>query len=216
MILLLAGTVLLSCGPSRREHERAVSQVQALQEEIMAKDARIGYLEAEMRQKSEQLAEKPEVIETVKVEKVKGSVRFTILNEILFQKASFELQSEGKAALETVIQVIKEEYPDRNIVIEGHTDNQPYKEPERFSNWDLSASRALAVLRFFEQRGVQPVRLSIAAYGQYQPVADNSTEEGRRKNRRAVIVVQPLESSIERAPHEEKQASTTPSEGAAE
>lgn len=215
-MLLVAVAVLVSCGPSRREHERAVSQVEALHEEVLAKDARIKYLEDEVRNMASRLAEKPEVIEKVKVEKVKGSVRFTILNEILFQKASSELQAEGQAALETVIQVIKQEYPNRKIVIEGHTDNQPYREPEKFSNWDLSAERALAVLKCFQERGIPPQRLSVAAYGEYQPVADNLTEEGRRKNRRAVVVVQPPESSLERAPHEEKQESAGPPEATGE
>jgi chemotaxis protein MotB len=202
MVLPVVATVLISCGPSRREHERTVAEVEALKEEISAKDARIEHLESQIRNLAAELSEKPEVIETVKVEKVKGTIRFTILNEVLFDKASSELQKEGKAALETLIQVIKEEYGDRSIVIEGHTDDQPYKEPQEFSNWDLSAERALAVLKFFEERGIPPKALSIAAYGQYQPVADNSTEEGRRKNRRAVVVVQPPESSVERARRE--------------
>lgn len=182
-----------------------VSQVEALQEEVSAKDGRIEYLESELRKTTAQLAGKPEVIEKVKVEKVKGTIRFTILNEVLFQKGSYQLQGEGLAALEHLIQVIKEEYPDRNIVIEGHTDDQPYREPEKFSNWDLSAQRALVVLKHFEERGISPERLSVAAYGQYQPVADNSTEEGRRQNRRAVVVVQPPESSVERAHRDDEE-----------
>ena len=95
--------------------------------------------------------------------------------------------------------LIREKYPERHVIIEGHTDDQPYQDPSEFSNWDLSAERALSVLDYLVERGISPDRLSIAAYAQYRPVADNSTEEGRRKNRRAVIVVQPEETDVERA-----------------
>jgi len=201
LLTVIVGGMALSCGPSRREHAETLASLEALREEVMNKDARISYLESEMRKMAAQLAESPEVIETVKVEKVKDTIRFTILNEVLFAKGSFDLQSEGLAALEHLLELIGKQYPERDLVIEGHTDDQPYRDPEKFSNWELSANRALAVLRYFQDRGVAPERLSVAAFGQYRPVEDNSTEEGRRRNRRAVVVVQPAGESVERVQH---------------
>jgi chemotaxis protein MotB len=195
----LVAVFMVACGPSRREHQETLSDLTAKEEQLEEKEKRIEYLETELRKVTARLADEPEVIEKIKVERVAGTIRFTILNEVLFGKGSFTLQGEGLAALDHLAGLIGEKYPDRHVIIEGHTDNQPYQDPSEFSNWDLSSERALSVLDYLVERGISPDRLSIAAYAQYRPVADNSTEEGRRKNRRAVIVVQPEESEVERA-----------------
>jgi len=196
---VLVAVSVVACGPSRREYQETLDELEAKQDELEQKEKRLEYLETEVGRLTARLADEPEVIEKIKVEEVAGTIRFTILNEVLFRKGSFALQGEGLAALDHLAGLIREKYPDRNVVIEGHTDNQPYQDPSEFSNWDLSAERALSVLDYLVERGIPPDRLSIAAYAQYRPVADNSTEEGRRKNRRAVIVVQPEESGVERA-----------------
>jgi chemotaxis protein MotB len=196
---VLVAVLVVACGPSRREYQETLDQLEAQKDELEQKEERIEYLETELGKVTARLADEPEIAEKIKVERVAGTIRFTILNEVLFGKGSFKLQGEGLAALDHLAGLIKEKYPDRNVVIEGHTDNQPYQDPSQFSNWDLSAERALSVLDYLMERGISPERLSIAAYAQYHPVADNSTEEGRRKNRRAVIVVQPEESTVERA-----------------
>jgi len=74
--------------------------------------------------------------------------------------------------------------------VEGHTDDQPIHTPQFHSNWDLSTARAMAVmLHLVNDSGFDPGKISVAAYGQYRPVADNSTAEGRRMNRRVDLVV---------------------------
>ncbi len=77
-----------------------------------------------------------------------------------------------------------------NLRIEGHTDNVPIHTPQFQSNWELSTSRATEIIRLFLTReGIGPQRLSAAGYAEYHPVADNSTDEGRRLNRRVDIVI---------------------------
>ena len=75
------------------------------------------------------------------------------------------------------------------IRIEGHTDNRPIKTPQFPSNWELSGARASRIVRLFESRGIEPARMSVAGEGEYQPVADNGTAEGRNRNRRVTLVI---------------------------
>lgn len=77
------------------------------------------------------------------------------------------------------------------VTVEGHTDNKPIINSNFKSNWELSATRAAAVTHFLSQAGFNSQRLSAVGYGEEFPIADNSSEEGRLKNRRVVIVVSP-------------------------
>jgi chemotaxis protein MotB len=85
---------------------------------------------------------------------------------------------------------------DKVIRVEGHTDNAPIggnlakKYP---TNWELSAARALNVVRYLEKQGIDPHILSAVAFGEHRPAAPNDTPEGRTKNRRIAIVLQPDE-----------------------
>jgi chemotaxis protein MotB len=75
------------------------------------------------------------------------------------------------------------------IQVEGFTDNNPINTPRFPSNWELSAARAASVVHLLDRYGIQPDRMSAIGYGEYKPIADNDTEEGRQKNRRVVLVV---------------------------
>ncbi len=75
------------------------------------------------------------------------------------------------------------------IQVEGFTDNNPINTPKFPSNWELSAARAASVVHLLDRYGLDPSRMSAIGYGEFQPIADNSTEEGRQKNRRVVLVV---------------------------
>jgi chemotaxis protein MotB len=77
-----------------------------------------------------------------------------------------------------------------DLRVEGHSDNQPIHTAQFRSNWELSTARAMAVLMLLvNDSGIDPRKVSIAGYGQYRPVADNSTPQGRQMNRRVDIVV---------------------------
>jgi chemotaxis protein MotB len=77
-----------------------------------------------------------------------------------------------------------------DLRVEGHSDDQPIHTPQFRSNWELSTARAMAVLMLLvDESGMDPTKISVAGYGQYRPIADNSTPEGRQMNRRVDLVV---------------------------
>ena len=75
------------------------------------------------------------------------------------------------------------------IQVEGFTDNQPIKTLAFPSNWELSAARAASVVHLLMRKGIDPNRMSATGYAEFKPVADNSTIEGRQKNRRVMIII---------------------------
>lgn len=108
-------------------------------------------------------------------------------SELLFLSGEAELSSKAIPVLKKVAEVIRD-IP--NVInVEGHTDNVPIDTVEFPSNWDLASARATSVVREFQANRVSPKRLSAVGYGEFQPVADNNSVEGRFKNRRVVLVL---------------------------
>jgi chemotaxis protein MotB len=106
---------------------------------------------------------------------------------VLFSPGESVLSREADAALRAVGHVIADaEFP---ILVEGHTDNNPISNLRFPSNWELSSARASSVVRLFIENGVSPRRLTAAGYADQRPVADNSTEAGRSRNRRVAIML---------------------------
>jgi chemotaxis protein MotB len=107
---------------------------------------------------------------------------------ILFDLGSAEIKSDSRR---TVVQVGEAlNTLDNYIRVEGHTDNLPIKTAQYASNWELSATRATHVVRLLiDQANVPPQKLSAVGYGEYKPVADNVTTEGRGRNRRVDIIL---------------------------
>ncbi len=100
---------------------------------------------------------------------------------------SAEIGAEAIAILERVAAILQERpYPVR---VEGHTDNRPIHTLLFPSNWELSAARAARIVRLFEERGIAPARLVVAGMGDQEPVDDNTTDAGRNRNRRVVLVI---------------------------
>jgi len=130
----------------------------------------------------------------VNVSEKKKSISITLPGKKLFPPGSVEISKEGIVLLREIGNIIKD-MRDMDIEIEGHTDNTKISGSLRNkypTNWDLSAKRAVNVVRFLiEEVGISPERLSAVAYSQYRPIADNSTKKGRNKNRRIVIVLKP-------------------------
>lgn len=128
----------------------------------------------------------------VLMEQKDGLTYITLDGAATFASAQADLTAEGKDVIDRVWGVLQN-YPDRYILIEGHTDNQPIKPSYRHvyaSNWELSSARSLAVLHYVEKKfNPDANRLAAVGYGENEPVADNSTVEGRAQNRRVVITV---------------------------
>lgn len=115
----------------------------------------------------------------------KITLRFN--SSLLFSSGKATLKDDVKPYLNKISKSIPEGY---DVQIEGHTDNLPINNSEFKSNWDLSALRGINVLRYLiDYCNLSPEKLSVAGYGEYQPIADNSTEEGRSKNRRVDIIL---------------------------
>ncbi len=119
-------------------------------------------------------------------------VVITLASDIFFDSGKANIRKDLYPVLDKVAYILKNKIADRNIGIEGHTDNEPIKRSGWKSNWELSLARAVNVLHYLEKKGVKPQRLTAIGYGQYHPIADNSTPEGRRLNRRVEIVILPV------------------------
>ncbi len=107
---------------------------------------------------------------------------------LLFDSGSSVLRAEASKALQTISDLIRP-LPNK-IRVEGHTDAIPPANPAFPTNWELSTSRAVSVLRFLTEKGAIPAsRMVVAGYGEYQPLADNDTRQGRALNRRVDIAI---------------------------
>lgn len=112
----------------------------------------------------------------------------TLSNAIFFDPGSAEIKKQNEETLIHVAEKVKS--MNHFIRIEGHTDNVPMKSDMYPSNWDLSAARAANVVQLLINKAkVPPEKLIAVGYGEYRPVADNTTEDGRAKNRRIDIIV---------------------------
>lgn len=125
--------------------------------------------------------------DAVRVAQRREGVALSLSDRLLFASGTADLRPEGRQILGRVADVLRS-LPNR-VRIEGHTDDIPFSNFQFRSNWELSAARALAMLRFMESEGVPAEHLSYAAFGEYRPVAPNDSREGRARNRRADIVV---------------------------
>ena len=111
------------------------------------------------------------------------------LNELgFFNSGQADLLPGAADKIKRIAKVLS--HPGLEIRVEGHSDNQPIHTAQFQSNWELSTARAMTVMQMLvNEAGFDPNHISISGYGQYRPVADNATPEGRRLNRRVDLVV---------------------------
>ena len=122
----------------------------------------------------------------------KGVVYIDISDKLLFTSGSYDISERAGEVLGKVATVLKNQ-PDIEFMVEGHTDTIAVKSGAAFvDNWDLSVKRATTVVRVLQnQYGLNPAKMAAAGRGEYLPVANNSTPEGRAANRRTRIVILP-------------------------
>jgi chemotaxis protein MotB len=106
---------------------------------------------------------------------------------VLFDSGSAEVKPEALPVVDQVVDILAGIH--NSVRVEGYTDDVPIRTGQYRSNWDLSAARAGSMVHRLLQRGLDPLRLSLAGYGEYRPIADNASDEGRSRNRRVVLVV---------------------------
>lgn len=125
----------------------------------------------------------------VAVDSAAGTVTVTLPNTILFASGKAQLKSSTIRELGQVASVLKSKYASRRVDVVGHTDSDPIKKSGWADNWELSAQRALSVLRDLEKKGVSPGLLRACGCGSSRSVAPNNSSTNKAKNRRVEIVV---------------------------
>jgi len=125
--------------------------------------------------------------ENVEAEFKEGKIIVRVEGSVFFRSGSADLLPEAAHILLDIIQIIKNN-PQYDVDIQGHTDNRPINTPKFASNWELSAIRATTVLRYLIENGISGKRLAATGFADLRPITSNSTEEGRRKNRRVEFV----------------------------
>jgi chemotaxis protein MotB len=129
--------------------------------------------------------------EDINIKVDKGVVYIDISDKLLFKSGRYEVTPQAKTVLGKVAQVLKNQ-PDIEFMVEGHTDNVPYRSGVLLDNWDLSVKRATSVVRILQNEyQLDPAKMAAAGRSEYKPLTDNSTAEGRATNRRTRIVILP-------------------------
>ena len=149
----------------------------------------------------------------VNVRVLKGVVYISLADNMLFKSGSYEVNSRAMTTLGKIAKIIKD-YSDYDILVEGNTDTVPISRTNIRNNWDLSTLRASSIVQVLQNDfGVSPSRLTAAGRGEYNPIADNSTEVGRQRNRRTEIIITPKLDQfldlIDQAPEHESTDDTT-------
>ena len=152
-------------------------------------------------------------LQDVDIKVLKGVVYISLADNMLLKSGSYQINERAMETLSKIAKIIKD-YRDYDVLVEGNTDNVPISRTNIRNNWDLSALRASSVVQVLQTKfGVNPSRLSAAGRGEYNPIADNSTDTGRQRNRRTEIIITPKLDQfldlIDQAPEHEATDDTT-------
>ena len=132
-----------------------------------------------------------EEMKEVDVQVLKGVVYISLADNMLYKSGSYEINARAAETLSKIAKIIKD-YKDYDVLIEGNTDNVPISKTNIRNNWDLSALRASSVVQALQNDyGVDPKRLTAGGRGEYNPIANNDTEQGKQRNRRTQIIITP-------------------------
>ena len=183
------------------ENEALMEKIAERENELADRMARVDELEGLITRQQEAMRNLKEKLSDallnfedkgLTVEARDGKVYVSMENKLLFRSGSWTVGAEGRLAIEELGNVLADN-PDIAILIEGHTDNVPYrgKGPLK-GNWDLSTKRATAIVKqLLENPDILAQNLTAAGRGEYLPIAPNSTREGRAANRRIEVVLSP-------------------------
>ncbi len=182
--------------------------LEKMQEELAERSARINELEQLIAEKDALLNRVKESLNAsldefkeqgLQVHMKNGKLYVSMQNKLLFDSGSWKLRSQGTHAITKIAKVLAEN-PDIEIMIEGHTDNVPYRGNQYIEdNWDLSVKRATTVVRqLLKNKHIDPKRLIAAGRSKYHPVAPNDTPENRAKNRRIEVILTPNMDKIQK------------------
>ena len=183
------------------ENSSLLEQIEEKQQQLALRSQRVSELESLMMAQEKALNSLKQRLSDallnfegkgLTVEQRNGKVYVSMQNKLLFRSGQWKVGKEGKQALQQLATVLAEN-PDIAVLIEGHTDNVPYKGKGAVEgNWDLSTKRATAVVQILLENGlVLPQNLTAAGRSEFLPVGPNSTSEGRTANRRIEVILSP-------------------------
>ncbi|WP_461632180.1 OmpA family protein [Labilibaculum euxinus] len=184
-----------------KEMDARKRTLDTLQAELNRRDKRLQELESALNRKDEAVkALKQKVMNALtgfegnglSITTKNGKVYVSMDEKLLFKSGSYQVDQRGVEALGHLAGVLAQN-KDINVMIEGHTDNVPYKgSGELKDNWDLSVKRATSIVRILIlNAGIDAERLTVAGRSKYVPIGTNATAEGRSKNRRTEIILTP-------------------------
>jgi chemotaxis protein MotB len=183
----------------RRDLDKKVQELTALNDELSKSKKKLAEAKEALEKKSSEYEELAKSLKgeidagKIELSELKGRMTVKMKDKILFSSGSVKVNKEGQEALAKVADALKS-VKGKIIHVEGYTDNVPTDPKGPYpTNWELSTARATVVTKFLQEHGVPPQILSAVGYGEYQPVASNSTTEGKSLNRRIDIVLAPGE-----------------------
>ncbi|MCX7641845.1 MAG: flagellar motor protein MotB [Elusimicrobiales bacterium] len=189
-LLLFAFSIAKSDKNKLKKYEESLVKIQQtfggkITQEYL--DKKTQELKEENFEKKLQEIQKKEASNMLEVEMNEKRIKLILKEGILFDSGSAILKPQAQNILLPVIEELKK--LNNDIIIEGHTDNVPIKSGRYATNFELSMARAYSVIEFMEKSGIDPKRLSGIGYGEWRPIADNSTPDGRARNRRIEITL---------------------------
>ncbi|MFC2108958.1 OmpA family protein [Bacteroidota bacterium] len=210
---LLASNSSSALASNAKENRELLTKLEQKETELMEEGARLRKLEGELTARSAKIndlekliADKEAAMQRLKnavsnalkgfegkgltVVNKNGNVYVSMENKLLFNSGSWAVGANGENAVKELAKVLVRN-PDIKVLIEGHTDNVPYKGPVIKDNWDLSVKRATAIVRILERANVSANQITAAGRGEFVPVASNSSSAGKAKNRRIEIILSP-------------------------
>lgn len=191
-----AKTELDACTGARSELDTKLAaanqELGVFRQAAEAKQHRLDELQKQEEQLRERLHQEL-TDKNVEIEQLRGQLSVRMLDKIVFRSGSANILPQGMEVLDKLAEAIKDS--NDTIRVEGHTDDTPISEKLKAkypSNWELSAARAAAVARYFENKHkIDPQRLESLGFSMYHPVAPNDTPENKQRNRRVEIVLKP-------------------------
>jgi chemotaxis protein MotB len=198
-----------------KKNRELLAQLEAKEQALAAENSRLEALKKQLEDRSQRVAELESVIASkdaamtdlknaiskaltdfegkgLTVEQRNGKVYVSMENKLLFNSGSWAVGTEGKKAVKQLGTVLAEN-PEIAVLIEGHTDNAPFKGSGQLSgNWDLSTKRATAIVKILQENAkINADNLTAAGRGEFAPIASNDTPEGKAKNRRIEVILTP-------------------------
>jgi chemotaxis protein MotB len=147
----------------------------------------------EIQQKVNEYIKSRDLTGELKTSLTDEGLLITILDNVLFDSGIAEVRPNDQQLAKEISQLLVMDTP-KHVIISGHTDNVPIRNHYFDSNWDLSVMRAVNFMKvLLENENLNPALFSAKGYGEYKPIADNSTADGRLKNRRVEILIVPNE-----------------------